>query len=228
MFAGIDISHSRGCAWAVLDPNYRSVAAGWVGPHQNIERTANELASKLRKLGPTQHLAVGIDAPRQPLERPRLFRWQGKYWKRSSAPLAGRHCEVVISTLRLANPQWSPLLNAAPLWMQLGFTIFARLAQEFRTFEVFPSASYRMLQDVDEPSIHINLNGFCPDPKDMLDAYIGALTVGEFLGGRGCEVGGGDNLGTILLPRPLPECSASLLKGPPHEDSTGSVTSSAL
>jgi len=39
----------------------------------------------------------------------------------------------------------------------------------------------------------------------MLDAFVAAATVREFVHGRGCEVGGGDGLGTIVLPRPLPE-----------------------
>jgi hypothetical protein len=44
-----------------------------------------------------------------------------------------------------------------------------------------------------------------PGPKDMLDAWIAAATVREFVEGRGTEVGGGDGLGTIILPRLLPE-----------------------
>ena len=39
----------------------------------------------------------------------------------------------------------------------------------------------------------------------MLDAWVAAATVKEFMGGRGVEVGDGDGLGTIVLPRPLPE-----------------------
>lgn len=39
----------------------------------------------------------------------------------------------------------------------------------------------------------------------MLDAWVAAATVREFHGGRGIEVGGGDGLGAIILPRPLPE-----------------------
>jgi hypothetical protein len=44
-----------------------------------------------------------------------------------------------------------------------------------------------------------------PGPKDMLDAWVAAATVREFVEGKGTEVGGGDGLGTIILPRPLPE-----------------------
>jgi hypothetical protein len=39
----------------------------------------------------------------------------------------------------------------------------------------------------------------------MLDAWVAAATVREFVNGRGTEVGGGDGLGVIILPRPLPE-----------------------
>jgi hypothetical protein len=39
----------------------------------------------------------------------------------------------------------------------------------------------------------------------MLDAMVAASTVREFVEGRGVEVGGGDGLGTIILPRPLPD-----------------------
>ena len=39
----------------------------------------------------------------------------------------------------------------------------------------------------------------------MLDACIAALTVHQFMHGLGSQVGGGDGLGTIILPTPLPE-----------------------
>lgn len=39
----------------------------------------------------------------------------------------------------------------------------------------------------------------------MLDAWVAAAAVREFVEGRGTEVGDGDGLGTIILPRPLPE-----------------------
>jgi hypothetical protein len=44
---------------------------------------------------------------------------------------------------------------------------------------------------------------FSKGPKDMLDAGIAAFTVYEFLHGRGTKVGGQDNMGTIILPRPV-------------------------
>ena len=39
----------------------------------------------------------------------------------------------------------------------------------------------------------------------MLDAVVAAVTVHEFEAGRGAEVGGGDGLGTIVLPRAIAE-----------------------
>ena len=47
------------------------------------------------------------------------------------------------------------------------------------------------------------LNDFVSGVKDMLDASVAALTVYEFINGRGCEVGGDDGLGTIVLPRKI-------------------------
>jgi hypothetical protein len=37
----------------------------------------------------------------------------------------------------------------------------------------------------------------------MLDAWVAAVTVREFVNGKGTEIGGGDGFGTIILPRPL-------------------------
>ena len=39
----------------------------------------------------------------------------------------------------------------------------------------------------------------------MLDALVAAASVRELVKERGAEVGGGDGLGTIILPRPLPQ-----------------------
>jgi hypothetical protein len=37
----------------------------------------------------------------------------------------------------------------------------------------------------------------------MLDAVLAAVVVREYTLGRGCAVGGGDAMGTIILPRPV-------------------------
>jgi len=47
-----------------------------------------------------------------------------------------------------------------------------------------------------------------------LDAVVAALTVREFKSGRGTEVGGGDGLGTIVLPRPVQNPIQAVLNWP--------------
>ncbi len=83
-----------------------------------------------------------------------------------------------------------------------------------QVYEVFPSASYNILQTVPEISCSLSFENFRPGPKDMLDAVIAAVTVFEFIKGRGCEVGGGDGLGTIILPRPIPNSKLEVLHWP--------------
>ena len=89
--------------------------------------------------------------------------------------------------------------------MITGFKVFLALRDIIPVYEVFPTASYALLQGISDVRIHINFSGCKPGPKDMLDAFVGAATVREFVHGRGSEVGGGDGLGTIVLPRPLSE-----------------------
>ena len=58
-----------------------------------------------------------------------------------------------------------------------------------------------MLAQDPDARLTIPLRGFLPGPKDMLDAIVAAFTVREYLLGRGYAAGGGDGLGTIVLPR---------------------------
>ena len=127
-------------------------------------------------------------------------------------PGKGRHCEVAVRSLNLANPQWTPLMDDAPEWMRLGFELFraAEKAGPARLLEVFPSATYRALPELEaQPTVRIPLDAFRPGPKDMLDAVTAALTTLQVARGAGCEVGGGDGLGTIGLPRPLTPSEAA-------------------
>lgn len=143
-----------------------------------------------------------------PLKTPRKWYWSGKKQKwspRKGQKGNGRHCEVVISAHKLANPQWTPLEVDAPEWMRLGFQLFAALDGIAKVHEVFPTASYTLLHGNSDVRLDIDFSAFKPGPKDMLDAWVTAATVREFVKGRGTEVVGGDCLGTIILPRPLPE-----------------------
>ena len=112
----------------------------------------------------------------------------------------GRHCEVAVKALGLGNPQWTRSLGDSPPWMRLGYDLFSVLESLALTCEVFPSASYRMLELIEHPPIQLCLKGFEGQTKDMLDACTAAYTSWAFQTGRGIAVGGGDGLGTIVLP----------------------------
>lgn len=133
---------------------------------------------------------------------------------RVAASLADAQAGRQQQAYELANPQWTPLEDQAPAWMRLGFAIFKTLEGRSRTLEVFPSASYRMLDKENGVRVETPLAGFLPGPKDMLDAIAAAVTGVEFLAGRGQEVGDGDGLGTIVIPRPLPGAMSDVLKWP--------------
>jgi hypothetical protein len=81
----------------------------------------------IKELQSSSQVAVGIDAPRMPLTSKRPWYWSSanrKWTPRKAQKGYGRHCEVVISAYRLANPQWTPLEQDAPEWMKLGFKFF--------------------------------------------------------------------------------------------------------
>ena len=89
--------------------------------------------------------------------------------------------------------------------MIIGFKIFLAFRDIIPVHEVFPAASYTLLQGNSDVRIYINFSACKPGPEDMLDAFVAAATVREFVQGRGSEVGGGDGFGAIVLPRPLLE-----------------------
>ncbi|MBN2413408.1 hypothetical protein JXQ31_17145 [candidate division KSB1 bacterium] len=186
----------------VLNRQAEFINSGWARGG-TIEKICDNLRSLIQTY-PGDYTAIGIDAPRMPLSRPREFYWDKKNntWRKSrpSDKGYGRHCEVVIKSLGLGNPQWTPLLRDAPQWMLLGFRIFESLAGVKNVFEVFPSASYKMLDKDKSCKVGLNFANFAGGPKDMLDACIAAYTVYEFINGRGSQVGGGDGSGTIVLP----------------------------
>lgn len=200
-FAGIDVQVSRGCAYYVLDREKKWVAGGWI--KEDIPAGFEKLFYQLCS-GKNNRLAIGIDAPRMPLKklRNRYFDKKQQCWELRDKLSIGRECEVVINAYRIGNCQWTNTLEKSPEWMQLGFSIFEALAVFPFVYEVFPSASYRMLDDKNI-SYEINLNGFKHGVKDMLDASVAAITVMEYISNNGCEVGGGDGLGTIVLPRKI-------------------------
>lgn len=204
---GVDVQVSRGCPYAVVTdgPGHDGVVVetGWVGDAAGLRAVVARLAADAV-------VDVGIDAPRRPLPGPRAWGLEGGRWVRVQRD-TGRHAELVVKALGLANPQWTPQAGRAPPWMALGFSLFAALdgLPGVTTREVFPSASYRMFEAQGAPRVTLPLGGFQPGPKDMLDAVVAAVGVREFIAGRGVEVGGGDGLGTIVLPRRLSSTQAA-------------------
>jgi len=208
---GIDIQIRRNCCYAVIDDTGILIDSGWFS---NTELDAVDLLKRWLKSG---QIYVGIDAPRMPLVSKREWYWSGakrKWNRRKTQKGNGRHCEVVISAHRLANPQWTPLEQDAPEWMQLGFNLYSALEGQAIVYEVFPTASYALLQGNPDVRIEADFSACKPGPKDMLDAWVAVVTVLEFVEGRGSEVGGGDGLGTIILPRPIPNLINEVLKWP--------------
>lgn len=88
--------------------------------------------------------------------------------------------------------------------MTVGFQLFSALEGVATVYEVFATASYALLQGNSDVRLNVDFSACKPGSKDMLDAWIAAATVREFVEGRETEVGGGDGLETIILPRPLP------------------------
>lgn len=206
-FIGLDVQVKRGCPYYILDRDLDYVTSGWLkgeDPEQ-ISMNFRQLVDKWSSRSPGG-VSVGIDAPRLALPSPRKYYWRMGEWvsKTANDRGYGRHCEVVIKALNIANPQWTPLAGEAPAWMELGFALFRSLGGSWSVYEVFPTASYRLLAGLDSPTIPLSFKKFSPGPKDMLDAAVAAFTLAELVAGRGCEVGGGDGFGTIALPTDLP------------------------
>jgi predicted nuclease with RNAse H fold len=200
-FAGIDVQINRGCCYYILDEDKKHVTSGW--EKENIPQSFKNLFLKLTG-NQLQTIAVGIDAPRMPIEklRTRYFDGNNNSWIEKPKQSAGRECEVIIKSYNIANPQWTRTFTESPDWMKLGFRIFSELKDFQFVYEVFPSASYKMLEN-ENVKYELCLNEFNKGVKDMLYASVAAVIVYEFVNGGGCEVGGGDGLGTIILPRKL-------------------------
>ncbi|MCX7874602.1 MAG: hypothetical protein N2321_00385 [Melioribacteraceae bacterium] len=198
-YAGIDVQIKRGCSYYIIDTNKKYFSSGWI--KDQIPQSFRNLFLDLTK-NYNELVAIGIDAPRMPIDklRKRSFNKKTNSWTNNSDEKLGRECEVIIKSYNIANPQWTRTIKDLPEWMKLGFSIYNALKDFPFVYEVFPSASYRMLEK-ENVKYELCLNNFSSGMKDMLDASIAAITVYDFLKGRGCEIVGGDGLGTIVLQR---------------------------
>lgn len=208
-FMGIDVQTRRKCSYMVLNSKNICVFSGWLegDPKNAFCENLIQIIKDIENNG-SGTIAIGIDSPRVPLAAPRQYFWNGirNNWRnrRESDRGYGRHCEIILKSLNIANPQWTPTEGNCPNWMQIGFDLFSCLENSEGVFEVFPAASYSILKGQSNPNVTIDFANFGPGPKDMIDACVAAITVHEYLEGHGCEVGGGDGLGSIILPGPLP------------------------
>lgn len=200
-FAGIDVQISRGCCYYIIDQNKKYVVSGWI--KESIPQTFNKLLLEVSNNQP-KTILIGIDAPRMPIRklRTRYFDRKINSWIEKTKQSNGRECEAIIKSYNIANPQWTKTPEDSPKWMRLGYDIFSALKEFPNVYEVFPSASYKMLEK-ENVKYELCLNEFTGGVKDILDASVAAITVYEFVNGRGCEVGGDDGLGTIVLPRKI-------------------------
>lgn len=201
LFAGIDVQISRGCCYYIINQNKKYVVSGWI--NENIPQTFKKLLLEVSNNQP-ETISIGIDAPRMPIRklRTRYFDRKINSWIEKTKQSVGRECEVIIKSYSIANSQWTKTLAESPEWMKLGYNIFSALKEFPYVYEVFPSASYKMLEK-ENLAYELCLNSFTGGVKDILDASVAAITVYEFVNGRGCEVGGDDGLGTIVLPRKI-------------------------
>lgn len=221
VYVGVDVQTRRGCALAALDADGAWLAGRWTAPvpratggpaRRAREAVAREVVEFCRFFARAGTVVVGIDAPRAPLAAARPWYWDGprRTWRprvRAEKGL-GRHADVVVAAAENVRIQWTPLARGRrPGWMELGFAVFRAieaLGPGVRVHEVFPSVSYVQFARAPARVVHLELRDFARGPKDMLDAAVGAVTVREFVAGRGAEVGGCDGQGTIVLARPLP------------------------
>jgi predicted nuclease with RNAse H fold len=200
-FAGIDVQISRGCSYYILDADKKHIKSGWI--KENISQSFNKIFLEISN-NQIEQIAIGIDAPRMPIKelRTRYFNKRKNNWDFESKQSNGRECEVIVKSYNLANPQWTKTFEDSPEWMKLGYDIFSKLKNFPFVYEVFPSASYKMLEK-ENFKYELCLDEFNRGVKDILDASVAAVTVYEYVNGKGCEVGGEDDLGTIVLPRKI-------------------------
>lgn len=180
-FAGIDVQINRPCCYYILDRDKKYVASGWI--NKNVTRSFKKLLLQFSDNDP-QKIAIGIDSPRMPIKKLRKREFDRKNNKRliNKTEKLGRECEVIIKSYNIANPQWTRTAKDSPDWMKLGYSIYNSLKDFTFVYEVFPSASYRMLEN-ENISYELCLNNFSGRVKDMLDASVAAITVCEFMNG---------------------------------------------
>jgi hypothetical protein len=229
IFVGIDVSGERSLVFCALTAAGQLLWAETCRPgelHEAFERLSS------RSSGVVQ--AVGIDGPRMFPRRPRRWAWRRGRWTPSAKPLAGRHCEVAVRAIGLADPDWTPIRRDAPAWMLHCPHVYrdcAKIVGAEHVHEVNPKASRRQLAflallKVPHRSMIRPPRGFPSARRDALDAMIAAWTVALHETGCGSAIGGGDDAGSIVIPGdPPPQTPPGLLSYPTRRPSPARGTS---
>jgi predicted nuclease with RNAse H fold len=174
-------------------------------PPARVVATAVEVRDRALELrqDAQERVVVAIDAPRRYLTTPRLRRLnKAGVWVAANLP-AGRHCEIIVRRLGLANPQWTPPATQPIPWITLGQQVFTVCeAAGFTAIECFPRASYTRFGQMDNIDFDIPSRMFAHSrlAHDILDACVAALTADLFVAGQATDLGGGDGYGTIVVP----------------------------
>lgn len=197
LFVGVDVQGDE------LIVAFRRDGA-FLPPARIVVSAAEALRHTLEHLTmPNEPVVVAIDAPRHYLNLSRQWRLNNAgAWAATNRP-CGRHCEIIVRRLRLANPQWTPHANYPIPWISLGQQVFGAFqAAGFTAIECFPTASYTRLGQMENHFLNIPGKMFAHSllAHDILDACVAALTADMFMLSDATELGGGDGYGTIVVP----------------------------
>ena len=187
-------------AFAILDGAGNFLDAGFFEGSLPTELTRQIEAGLASGLA----VVFGVDAARHALTRLRYWNWEptAEHWVRLLRGAdTGRHAEIILRAHGFRGTRWS--VTAAPIYQAL------QALPGTVIYEVCAEAAFQAMDPGSPP----------PEPSaaagaSLEHATLAATTSREFFAGRGQEIGGGDGLGTIILPRPLRRRVEGVLEWP--------------
>lgn len=210
LYIGLDPGKARRCAFSVVDHLGNFLDAGFFDgaiPHSLTRRMTEGIHSGML-------VAVGIDGARHLLSQPRQWDWDEREtgWKKlPSGTEAGRHAEIVLRAYGFRDCRWTGPATSASDRHLYTLSLYAT-CQALRGVEVHETCAQASAQAFDSPGDRLGL----PEnlEANLADATLAAGSAREFRQGRGLQVGGGDGLGAITLPRPLALAIPGVLEWP--------------
>lgn len=154
---------------------------------------------------------AGVDAARHALPRLRYWEWEptAERWVRLlRGTSAGRHAEIILRAHGFRETRWTDRTAGAASMFQALHALPGTVI-----YETCAEASFQAL----DPGSPLPSQS-APAEGSLEHATLAATTSREFFAGRGQEIGGGDGLGTIILPRPLRRRIAGVLEWPDPSD----------